>query len=477
MTGYQPLYRSRPRFRWTDGDQACKVGADLGLPPDAEQAWILDTIYGEKAVDRPAAFEVVTIAPRQNIKTSTNGIAAIADLFVFGIGRHVWSSHLVDTTSSTFRDFKAWIESNVEYASQVRYLESKTDLAIIRTDPDTGAEGRIEFRSRTGKASRGLTGVKRITLDEALYLQPGHIGAVYPTMLTKPGAQVRVMSSAGLIESAQLRATRDRGRAGTDSRLAYVEYGARRRKCADPRCSHVYGVAQGCVLDDRELWWQASCALWSGRILEESILDLRKAMPWEEFAREMLSWWEDPVSSGGALPFQTWLDLALDEPGSRGVDVVFGLDLTGERDVWVAAAWHDGDSVIVALANEGRPLSAHVAVTECERLAGEWGAMIATSAFQEELEKVVVKVEPVSGPDFAIACGSLEDRIKAGTIHHHNQPALNEAIRLAKWRPSLQTGERSLLLKDTPEVGPAAAVARALHGLSRQEVTPWALYD
>jgi hypothetical protein len=465
---YEPLYRSRPAHRWTNGDLAAKVGADLGLPPDPEQQWILDTIFAEKAPDKPASFEVATIGPRQNIKTSTNGIAALADMFVFGIVRQIWSSHLLDTSKSTFRDFKAWIDSNHEYAEQVDYFEGHQDLAIIRTDPETQVEQRIEFRSRTGKSSRGLTGVKRITLDEWLYGEPKHVGAVYPTMLTRPGAQVRLMSSAGLLTSGQLRTLRDRGRAGKDGRLAYVEYGAKRRKCVDPHCTHVYGLVQGCALDDRELWWQANCALWPGRIVEESVEDLRKSMPPEEFMREMLTWWEDPISVGGALPYDAWLALA-DLDAERGTQVVFGVDLTGDRDVWVAVAWRRGDGhTVVTLANEGRPVPAHQAVKECARLQQQWGGMVASSAFLEEFEKAGVQTVPVSGADFAAGCGSLEDAINEGSIHHHNQKALNDAVRAAKWRPALQSGERAIELKETPEVGPAAAAARAVYGLSQQ---------
>lgn len=468
---YEPLYRHRPSHRWTYGDLACRVATDLGLPPDDEQKWILDSIYAEKAPDRPASFEVGVISPRQNIKTSTLGMAALSDLFVFGIERHIWSAHLLDTAKSTFVDFKSWIESNHEYAEQVDYYEGHQDLAIIHKE----SKRRIEFRSRTGKASRGLTGVKRITLDEALYLEPKHLGAVYPTMLTRPGAQVRIGSSAGMLMSEQLRRLRDRGRTGKDPRLAYVEYGARFKACEDRSCSHLPDTP-GCALDDRDLWWQANCALWPGRVLEESIEDMRKSLPPAEFMREFFSWWEDPLSEGGALPYGRWLELA--EPDSeRGGRVVFGVDLTGERDVWISAGWlrDDGHSVLT-LANEGKPLPAHLAVDECKRLQETWGGVIAASAFLEEFENAGLQTVAVSGPDFATACGTLEDHITAGTVHHHNQPALNAAIRASRWRPALTSGERAIQLKDMPEVGPAAAAVRALHGLSRQEVIPWAMY-
>ena len=115
MTDWAPLHRHRPSARWTNGDLAAKVGADLGLPPDDEQRWLLDAIYAEKAPGRPASFEVAVIGPRQNIKTSTLGIAALADLFVFGIEKHLWSAHLDDTAGKTFADFKAWITTNPDY--------------------------------------------------------------------------------------------------------------------------------------------------------------------------------------------------------------------------------------------------------------------------------------------------------------------------------------------------------------------------
>lgn len=456
---YQALYRHRPAHRWTNGDLACKLGADLGLPPDDEQKWILDAIFAETDVDRPASFEVAGVGPRQNFKTSTFGIAALADLFVFGVDRHLWSSHLLDTSKGTFNDFKQWIDSNHEYADQVHYFEGHQDLAIIHTDSDR----KIEFKSRTGRASRGLTGVKRITLDEALYLEPQHIGAVYPTMLTMRGAQVRVGSSAGLLKSAELRRIRDKGRVGKDPRGTYVEYGAERRGCADRHCTHTYGQVKGCALDDRELWWQSNCALWSGRIVEESVEELRSKMPPEEFMREMLSWWEDPVSSGGAFPYGAWLNLA-DPDAMRGQDVVFGLDIAEDRNAWVAVAWLRPDGrAQVMLANDGHPFPAIDALDECKRLQNEWGgALVPPRSLEPDLERADVRVSPLTSLEFPVACNALLDMIEAGTVHHGDQQALNDAVSAAMWRPVSVTGERAVQMKGFPQVAPVVAAIRAL---------------
>lgn len=465
---FEPLYRNRPAHRWTNGDLAAKVGEDLGLPPDDEQRWLLDTMFAEKAPEIPASFEVTTIAPRQNIKTSTYGIAALADLFVFGVEKHLWTAHHGDTLKGTFNDFRAWIKSNPEYDEQVTFYEGHQDMSIVRKD--TGAM--IDFQSRTGKAGRGLTGVKRITMDEALYLEPKHVGAVYPTMLTRPGAQVRLASSAGLVGSGQLRRLRDRGRAGKDKRLAYVEYGGKRRPCLRSDCTHAVG-SEGCALDDRELWWQSNCALWAGRITEESLEDQRNSMPPEEFMREFLSWWEDPEEIGGAIPVNSWLDLA-DAAAERGTQVAFGVDVAEDRAAWIAIAWRRPDGAVQAmLTNEPvekpAPMPVHRMVEEVARLTTTWSASVTSPpAFVDEFERAGVTTIKATSADFATACGSLADAVTTRMIRHGNQAVLNDAIRAARWRSAGTQGERAFQLKDCPEVGPAAAVVRALHGLAEE---------
>lgn len=194
----------------------------------------------------------------------------------------------------------------------------------------------------------------------------------------------------------------------------------------------------------------------------ESLQRLRKNLkdP-DSWNREGRGIW-DPEVTGGALSHARWLTLA-DPHAERGGDVVFGIDLTGDRDVWIAVAWtRDDGATQVMLANEGRPVAAYSAVAECKRLTSEWGGTVATSAFGDELEREGVPFEPVNGAEFASACGLLEDAINDSSARHGNQPALNDGIKAARWRPQTTSGERAFVLRDAPEVGPVAAVARAL---------------
>ena len=198
----------------------------------------------------------------------------------------------------------------------------------------------------------------------------------------------------------------------------------------------------------------------------ESLQRLRKNLkdP-DSWNREGRGVW-DPENIGGALAHSRWLALA-DARAERGTDVVFGLDLTGDRDVWIAVAWKRDDGADhVMLTNDGRPVAAYSAVAECKRLTGEWGGTVATSAFGDELEREGVPFEPVNGTEFASACGLVNDAITQSSVRHGNQPALNDGIKAARWRPELTNGQRAFVLRDAPEVGPVAAVARALWGLN-----------
>ena len=194
----------------------------------------------------------------------------------------------------------------------------------------------------------------------------------------------------------------------------------------------------------------------------ESLLRLRKNLKDNDsWNREGRGIW-DPEVIGGALNHAAWLTLS-DPTAERGAGPAFGLDLTGDRDVWIAAAWtRDDGATQVMLVNEGRPIAAFHAVAECKRLTETWGGVVAASAFGEELESGGIPFEAMSGQDFAVGCGLVADGITQRTIRHGNQLALNDSVKAVEWRPPTISGERAFVLRDAPLAGPVAAVARAL---------------
>lgn len=182
-------------------------------------------------------------------------------------------------------------------------------------------------------------------------------------------------------------------------------------------------------------------------------------------------WLNQPVPmvvvDTGALPYGKWLELA-DPHAERGSSPVFGLDVTEDRRAWVAVAWTRPDGAVqVMLAHDGEPTPASGLVAEARRLCEQWGGIVVPpKAFEDDLEAAGVPMVKATGPDFKAACGRVEDHLSAGTLHHGNHAALNAAVKAVQWAPAGTDGARAFRLKGSPEVGPLAAVTRALHGLS-----------
>jgi hypothetical protein len=316
-----------PPYDATHGDIAAEVGELVGLPPDPDQRRILDAMFAyDPTTMLPVCFEVGVAGPRQNIKTSTLEVAALTDLFVFDVSKHIWTAHLFKTAHDAFVDMTARIDGVPDLRRRCRphrISNGKESIELL-----TGE--RIEFHARSKGGGRGsLPPPKRITLDEALFLVPTDMGALLPTLATMPDAQVRLAGSAGMAASAVWRAVRNRGRAGNDPRLAWFEWAADRAACGEENCSHLPPGRPDCALDRPDLLAQSNPAL-GRRITMQTLADMRRALSPEEFAREFLSWWEDPEGIEDKLPAEVW-EACKDAASQLEGVPVFGIDTTPDR--------------------------------------------------------------------------------------------------------------------------------------------------
>jgi hypothetical protein len=201
------------------------------------------------------------------------------------------------------------------------------------------------------------------------------------------------------------------------------------------------------------------------------MLRLRKKLADDDsWRREALGIWDE--DSGGALVPARWAELA-DVEAERGVDPVFGVDITQDREAWVAVAWHRPDDALqVMLANDGQSMPAFRAADFVKDLLERWsGQVTGSSALKDEMPHGFI---PLTSADFTIASGGFADLVTAGTVRHGNQPALNHAVKVARWRSAGTGGERAFQLRDCPEAGPLAAAARAVHVLTA-DVRPFVL--
>lgn len=464
----EPLYRTVPDCRTSFGDLAARVGADMGLPPDPEQQVILDAIYTEREPHVPRYRHVATIGPRQNIKTSTKVVAALTDLFVLGIPECIWTAHQSKTSTKSFQDMQRRINGHPDYAALVEFKSGRGEELIYLPGTDVS----LEFRARSGGSGRGFT-TDRLTLDEALYLTAADLGALLPTMLTRRGAQVRYASSAGLPRSGALRDIRERGRAGTDPRLFYAEYGSERRPCERDSCTHAVGMP-GCALDDRELWWQANSALWCGRIEEDGIADLRQSLPPDEFMREVLVWWEDPPEGGGVLDLDLWQSLAVGAKAMRRP--ALAVEVPRDRSTaTVGAAWTVKDRPHLEIVEE------HPGVgwvpDRIAQLASKYhasGVVIDTgteaNSLVADLEARGLRVVKVGTADRAAACGSFYDLAASAGLSHSGDPAITAAVAAARWKDVGENARAFTRRRSAGDIAALYAVVLALHGLSHVPV-------
>jgi hypothetical protein len=457
------------------------LNRDAGLAPDPEQEMALDALFAVRPDRRSAAFEFANICARQNMKTALLKMAVLGWLFVTEEELIVWSAHEMSTTREAFRDLENLIKGYSPFRSRLPrtptegFFHSNAELLI-----ELASGQRVKFKARTAGGGRGLTGDK-VILDEAMYLEPPHMDALLPTLTAVRNPQVCYAGSAGLLKSEVLRGIRDRGRAGTDPALAYLEWcapgGWDKPPCRfGSECAHVVGTP-GCALDDPELRRPANPAL-GRRIMPETLATFRRALTPMGFGRECLGWWEDPPPEDEASELAKakarWPDLADEgapEPAGR---IALALDVPRDRSSSsIAAAWRLGQRVMVmvtklpgtaeAVATVAALASLHRPVDIALHTSGPAGGLL------KPLEDKRVTVRPVSTQELARDTGTFLDlvvnsdpRARTG-LGHLNQSELNAPLAVAKLRDA---GDASVWdIKDGADLSPLRAATVAVAAL------------
>jgi hypothetical protein len=278
-------------------------------------------------------------------------------------------------------------------------------------------------------------------LDEGFALKPLHLGSLLPTMLTKRDGQLLTGSSSGLADSDILRGLRDRGRRG-DARLAYFEWSDERARqgCVIDGCDHAI-TREGCALDDRSRWWATNPALGS-RISEESIANLRRSLPPEEFARECLGWWDEPADV--LLPFDPSLWEARADYLGAAIDlddVRLAVDMPPERSsTTIVAAGRRPDGLPQVEVVDVRPgvdwvldrLNDMRQRRRIREITVDGAGAAASLIPALELDGFLVRV--ASARDMSAACGGMFDAIQHDAIRHVPHVELTAAVYGARKR-------------------------------------------
>jgi hypothetical protein len=399
----------------------------------------------------------------------------------------LWTAHRLRTATMTFDKMKAFVTRPAvrPYLKPGRNLGTAIRDANGEQEIPFANDSTIMFGAREQGFGRGFDEVDIEVFDEAQILTlralEDMVAATnqsrfpHGALLFYMGTPPRPGDAGEMFTARRDKALKAKAEAGQEDFGEPVAVGdALYVECsADPEAGHPGGPS----LDDPEQVATANPS-YPHRTPPVSVARLRENLPDDDsWRREGLGVWDKVDEGEGALSLTTWKALA-DPAAERGELVAFGADVAEDRKAWVAVAWTRQDgSTQVMLANDGQPMPPGDLAGECARMSSAWGGVVVPpKAFEDELEQAGAAVHKLAAGAFTAGCGMVADRVTAGTIHHGNQEALNDAVKVAKWRTAGTGGERAFQLKDYPQVGPLAAVVRAVCGLAAAVTEEPAIY-
>jgi hypothetical protein len=430
----------RPRICWvppavsSTGSEGVELCVAAGLDLDPWEAFVLSNSLNERADGQWAASEVGLEVPRQNGKGSILEGRELVGLFLLEEKLITHTAHLYDTAMEHFGRLEELIEGTPEFSSRVRKFDRSHGIEGIKMKSGQ----RIRFRTRTKKGGRGFTG-DLLLLDEAMDLAETGFGSLLPTLSAIQNPQIWYTGSAVdefIHENGVVFArVRERGVAGSDPRLMYVEYSP---DCESP--DH----ASDELLDSRKVWQEANPAL-GHRISLENVERERRALKRRTFAVERLGI--------GAWPSTAEIDETVIDPVVwRAAEVTVGeISLSGLTFSYDVALDRKSSSISVAgKRSDGRFQAEVIArnggtkwvVPRMVELVRDWnaeavvanGAGPAASLLPEMESKLGIEVTVLNATEYAQACAVFYDALVEDNLRHLGQPELDDAVASAAKR-------------------------------------------
>lgn len=449
-----------PRFgtarrpeRETSGQQVATVARRLGLELMPWQQHVADVaLEVDPQTGRLAYREIVLTVPRRSGKSALLLAMLIHRMVAMPAGQ-VAAFTMQNGLQARMRLRREWLP----------LLKRSPALRDVY-DPSmfTGAEAlifkngsRIEVVAGTSSSGHGAT-LDLAVVDEAFDQPDDRLEqALRPAIRTQPDAQLWWVSTAGSPDDLWFRGKVEAARAasGEPAGTAIFEWSA--AEDADPAdpatwrgCMPALGFvrANGSGLTERDI--------------AEEYRAMTAGGSEDGFRRAYLNQWVAKGQDAAAFDPDAWSALA-DPAAERGSSPVFAVATAPDRS-WsaVAVATCRADGLAQVMLAEYRPGAAWVA-GRVEELRERWRGQVHVDTAADGLVPDGVKA---SAATQAQAHNGLADAVGARTVRHGNEPALNTAVRAARWKPAGDS--RVLDRKGSTDISPLVAAALALHGLS-----------
>ncbi|WP_372728963.1 hypothetical protein [Nocardioides sp.] len=412
------------------------------MPLDEWQEYALEAAMGERADGRWVSKFVGISAPRQNGKSQLIVARALAGVLIFGEKTIIISAHETDTAREVWRRLIDVVEANPTLEARVTGRMDAINREFLSFG--SGMEKQtIKLKARRVSGGRGFSS-DCLLLDEAQILGKRAWGSIVPTMSARPNPQLWLFGTPPTPD---------------DDAFAFsrVRESALKKK---PRHTWLEWAAEPADdFDAPETWAKANPAF-GVRISYEACADDRAAMDDEQFAMERLGMWADVNSTRGAIDQTLWANLIDTKPTIAAP--VFGIATAPDRS-WsaICAAWRRPDGSVQLLLGDDYRRDATWVPARYAELKARYGSRVLLDHASKGL---VADATETTLTDRAKADNALSDAVLAGTLRHGNEPALNTAVRAARWKTSGET--RVLDAKGDVDISPLRAAALALHGLT-----------
>jgi len=370
----------------------------------------------------PAFREIIVTVPRQQGKTTL----VLATEVERGTMRD--RAHRIAYTAQTGSDARKKLLND-----QVPMLQrSPLSAAIEKVYQAQGNEGvifrngsRIDVIASSVSAGHGQI-VDLGVIDEAFDdVDDRREQAILPGMVTKPDAQLLIVSTMGTDASVYLNRKIDAGRAaaleGRTEGTAYFEW----------------SIPQGADIDDPASWWLGMPAL-GHTITEAVVAHAKSSMSPGEFRRAFGNQRMRGVER--VIPEVPWRVVQSPSAIPSG-DVVFGVDVSPDRD-WAAvvSAGLGGDGRPVLQCVDYRPGTGWLFDALAGYVLGGAGRIALeirgpAGAILPALRSAGLPVIEMSGADVTQACGAFYDAVADSTLWVRSDPRFDAAVSAAAKQP------------------------------------------
>jgi hypothetical protein len=452
--------RSSPRYatsrdpdRPTRGDLVAGHLARLRRGRPYPWQWDLGDVAGEIA-DSGVGFRyrvVVVSVPRRAGKTVCTLATFLDRMELVDDARCWYTAQRREDAAKQFRDEWVPMLDTASLRRRYRVRQAQGSEGLARRQ----GSSRVQLFPPTDTALHGQN-ADCVAVDEAWWFDVDGGEAIEagirPAQLTRPWAQLWIVSAGGTITSTWLDRWITAGENATPG-VCLVDYGAQ----AD---------APDYDPGNPAIWATAHPSLGYGFGLEALAAEWATKTSVAAFERAYLNVWPRPslVVAAAGVDLTHWSAAARPELAPAPV-IAIALDVSADRS-WaaIAVAGPAGGRIAVEVIDH-RPGVGWVAAA-VKAAKARWrgvpvvaDALVAASIVTE-LARARVTVDAVGAGDHARACGTFVDLLAAGGLAHRSQGALDDAIAGAARRP---LGDAWLWSRrgSTVDISPLVAVTLA----------------